>query len=63
MERLQKIMAEAGIASRRACEEMIRQGHVTVNGKEVMKLPVLIDRHKDTIVVDGRKLRPESKVY
>ncbi|MCH9022836.1 MAG: rRNA pseudouridine synthase [Planctomycetes bacterium] len=63
MERLQKVMAEAGIASRRMCEEIIRQGRVKVNGQPVMKLPVLIDSQNDVVVVDGRKLKSEPKVY
>lgn len=63
MERLQKIMAEAGIASRRQCEQLIRDGEVRVNGQVRSELPVLVDRHADTISVSGRKLRPEPKVY
>ena len=63
MERLQKVMAEAGIASRRTCEQMIRDGQVKVNGKTVIQLPVLVDPQVDRIVVSGRKLRFESKVY
>ena len=62
-ERLQKVMAEAGIASRRHCEEMIRDGLVKVNGTVVRKLPVLVEPPHDTIVVAGRKLRCEQKVY
>ena len=56
-------MAEAGIASRRTCEQMIRDGQVKVNGKTVIQLPVLVDPQIDRIVVSGRKLRFESKVY
>ena len=63
MERLQKVMAEAGIASRRTCEQMIRDGQVKVNDKTVIQLPVLVDPQVDRIVVSGRKLRIESKVY
>ena len=63
MERLQKVMAEAGIGSRRHCEEMIRQGLVKVNGTVVEKLPVLVESRHDTIVVAGRKLKFEPKVY
>jgi len=63
LERLQKVMAAAGIASRRHCEEMIRQGEVTVNGKLVEDLPVMVDPAKDRIVVAGRRLRTEQKVY
>ena len=63
MERLQKVMAEAGIASRRNCEEMIRDGLVKVNGHVVCDLPVLVDAAHDSIVVGGRKLRFERRVY
>lgn len=62
-ERLQKVMAEAGIASRRHCEQMIRDGLVKVNGQIVTKLPVLVDLQCDRIVVSGRRLRFEPKVY
>ena len=63
MERLQKIMARAGVASRRHCEDMIRDGLVKVNGRVVHDLPVLVDPSCDTIVVSGRPLRREHKVY
>jgi len=63
MERLQKVMAEAAVASRRHCEELIRQGKVKVNGAVVRKLPVLVDPQHDSIVVSGRKLRIEPRVY
>ena len=56
-------MAAAGIASRRNCEEMILQGFVTVNGKLVDKLPVMVDQTKDRIIINGRRLRFEPKVY
>jgi len=57
------VMAEAGIASRRHCEEMIREGLVTVNGSQVTTLPVLVDPQQDRIIVAGRRLRFEPKVY
>ncbi len=63
MERLQKFMADAGVASRRHCEEMIREGLVRVNGQIVTQLPVLIDIDKDRITVEGRRIRPVTKVY
>ena len=63
MERLQKVMAEAGIGSRRYCEEIIQEGLVQVNGAAVRKLPVLVDPQKDRIIVDGRRLKFERKVY
>lgn len=60
-ERLQKILAHAGIASRRKAEEMIRQGRVSVNGKVVTELGSRADPGSDIIKVDGRRLRPESR--
>lgn len=63
MERLQKLMAEAGIASRRRSEQMIREGLVRVNGQPVRELPVLVDPQKDAVTVEGKKLRFEPKVY
>ena len=47
--RLQKVLAAAGIASRRGCEEIIREGLVRVNRKIVDKLPVFVDPDKDII--------------
>ena len=63
MERLQKVMAEAGIGSRRHCEEIIREGLVKVNGAVVQKPPIMVDPQQDRIVVDGRRLKFERKVY
>lgn len=62
-ERLQKILAERGIASRRKAEEMILEGRVTVNGT-VASIGMKADPDRDHIKVDGRLLlRPEKKVY
>ncbi|XAL98488.1 pseudouridine synthase [Phycisphaeraceae bacterium D3-23] len=59
--RLQKAMAEAGHASRRACEELIEAGRVTVNGERVAELPAWVDPSEDTIKVDGQPLpRPRK---
>ena len=54
--RLQKAMAESGLASRRACEELIEAGRVTVNGTQVKELPAWVDPAQDTIKVDGESL-------
>jgi pseudouridine synthase len=62
-ERLQKLMAQANIGSRRACEELIRQGRVRVNG-QVVHLGDQADPYADVIEVDGEKLAfPERKLY
>lgn len=51
--RLQKAMAQTGVASRRHCEELIAQGRVHVNGEMVAELPAWVDLEQDTIEVDG----------
>ncbi|MEA2574870.1 MAG: rRNA synthase [Chloroflexia bacterium] len=56
-ERLQKILAQAGIASRRAAEELIAAGRVTVNGEVVKEMGVRADPATDTIAVDGKPLK------
>ena len=55
-ERLQKILARAGIASRRAAEEIIVAGRVRVNGKVVRELGVKADPFEDRIEFDGRRI-------
>lgn len=59
-ERLQKVMAYAGIGSRRACEEMIRQGRVQVNGQIVTELGTRVDPTRDKIVVDDQPLAADA---
>lgn len=54
MERLQKLIAQAGVASRRAAEELIRAGEVTVNGEVVTELGTKADPEKDHIKVRGK---------
>ena len=56
-DRLQKLLAAAGVASRRAAEEMIREGRVTVNGEVVTELGVKADPAIDHVKVDGKLLR------
>jgi 23S rRNA pseudouridine2605 synthase len=53
--RLQKVMAHAGLASRRKAERLITQGRVTVNGQVVTTLGTTVDRRR-IVVVDGRRL-------
>ena len=60
LERLQKIIARAGIASRRHAEEFITSGLVTVNGKTVTELGSKADASRDHIKVSGKLLRPAS---
>ena len=62
LERTQKIMAQAGIASRRKCEELIKKRLVTVNGK-VVKLGDKADYEKDEIKVNGKLIKREKRVY
>lgn len=61
-ERLQKLISQAGIASRRAAEDMIRQRRVTVNGK-VANLGDKADLARDTVKVDGEALKPPEYAY
>ena len=62
MERLQKAMAEAGVASRRASEKLIATGHVQVNGQTVTTLGTKVAA-RDRIEVDGVPLHREKHVY
>ncbi len=63
MERLQKILANAGVASRRKCEELIKEGKVAVNDKVVTELGAKADPDKDAITVNGRPIKREQKLY
>ncbi len=54
--RLQKALANAGVASRRDCEQYITDGRVTVNGDRVTQLPAWVDPGRDRIAVDGEEL-------
>lgn len=60
-ERLQKVLADAGVASRRECEALIIEGAVTVNGKTIDTLPAWADPANDRIEVYGRPLRAAEK--
>jgi 23S rRNA pseudouridine2605 synthase len=62
LERLQKILAQAGIASRRKAEEMIEQGRVQVNGKVVTELGTKADGGRDHIRVDGKLLQGAERL-
>ncbi|KAA9007201.1 rRNA pseudouridine synthase [Paenibacillus spiritus] len=63
MERLQKILAQAGVASRRKCEELILAGKVEVNGETVRELGTKADPAVDTITVQGKPIKNEKKIY
>lgn len=56
--RLQKVIAEAGICSRREAERLIAQGEVSVNGKVVTRAGVSVDPGRDHITVMGRRIKP-----
>lgn len=62
-QRLHKVLAGAGVDSRRKCEELILDGLVRVNRKVVDTLPAFVDPEKDIITVDGRRIRAAAKVY
>jgi 23S rRNA pseudouridine2605 synthase len=64
-ERLQKLLSRAGIGSRRACEQLILDGHVLINGEPVNSLPVLVDPGEDRVCIDGKPvaITPERKIY
>jgi 23S rRNA pseudouridine2605 synthase len=63
MVRLQKFLAEAGIASRRASEQVIRAGRVAVNGETVSELGAKVNPDHDKVTVDGKPVRPRRKIY
>jgi 23S rRNA pseudouridine2605 synthase len=61
--RIQKVLAEAGVASRRACEEIIAQGRVRVNGKVIREMGLKVDPETAKIEVDGEAIQPaQSRV-
>lgn len=59
--RLNKLLAERGLSSRRGADKMIAEGLVTVNGKKVYELGVKVDPHADNIIVDGKPLRGKNQ--
>ena len=63
LERLQKYISQAGIASRRHAEELIVAGKVKVNGVVVNKLGTKVDPQKDRVVVNGQELKVKSFIY
>ena len=61
--RLQKFMADSGIASRRKCEELILQGKVQVNGKQITELGTKINPEKDIVEFENKIINNENKKY
>jgi len=62
-QRLQKFLALCGVASRRACEQVIDEGRVTVNGKVVNQQGTKVNPLSDIVALDGRRIIPEPKLY
>ena len=63
MARLQKFLAEAGVAARRASEQIILAGRVSVNGRIIRELGSTVDPDHDQVAVDGTLLRRKRKLY
>lgn len=63
--RLNKLIADNGLASRRHADAWIAEGRITVNGKKVYELGIKVDPHVDRIIVDGKPLKPstQEKLY
>jgi pseudouridine synthase len=59
--RLQKILSQAGVASRRAAEKLIAEGRVTVNGRTVLEMGVKADPAADDVRVDGRRIKTAER--
>lgn len=58
--RLQKYMAMCGVAARRKCEEIIREGRVAINGETVTEMGTLV-QEGDVVTLDGERIQPEEK--
>jgi len=63
MERLNKLLAHAGVGSRRHCDELIRAGRVTIDGQVVRALGTRADPHQQRVTVDGQPIHAERLVY
>lgn len=61
--RLQKFLADSGIASRRKCEELILQGRVRVNGEQINALGTKINPNKDIVEFDGKEIKNSKKEF
>ena len=63
MVRLQKFLADAGVASRRACEQFILAGRVAVNGRRISELGTRVDSAHDRVMLDGAPVKAKRKMY
>ncbi len=63
MDRLQKILAHAGVGSRRQCEDLILAGRVSVDGQPVRELGTRVDAEQHRVCVDGQPIKTERLVY
>ncbi len=63
VERLQKVLARAGVASRRNAEQLIADGRVRVNGRIVTEMGLKVDSYRDKVEVDGRRIVAEKPAY
>ena len=63
MERLHKVLAQAGVGSRRKCEKLILEGRVTVNGSTVTQLGTSVNAGEDDVRFDGKRIRLQRKLY
>lgn len=61
--RLNKYLAECGIASRRKADSLISEGRVSVNGNLIFELGIRINTEEDEVFIDGEKLKKQNKVY
>ena len=61
MVRLQKYLADCGVASRRGSEEIIKSGRVAINGETVTEMGIKVDEDNDLVTVDGSEVRPAKK--
>lgn len=62
-ERLQKVLARAGVAARRPAEALILAGRVRVRGRVVRELGTRVDPHRDRVEVDGRRIVEQRRIY
>lgn len=61
--RINKFIADSGFASRRKVEELILEGRVEVNNTTILSLATQVDPEKDTVMVDGEKIKPKRHLY